>query len=126
MRIAPTEHPRHYESSETLAGRNRGEYPESVDVHQILMLPRAGFSLHISPRGILFRDPNMTEGPFCQRQVRQSREEDIHCEIFKISVEIICSYPLLKPYVPCVMIMVNGTWITSRQNPNASYKSLSC
>jgi hypothetical protein len=34
--------------------------------------------------------------------------------------------PLLKPLVPCVIMVVPGTWITSRRHPNASSEALSC
>jgi hypothetical protein len=86
-------HPRHDGIRETLSGNTRGGVPESVGVHHILRLPRAGVSLHIPPRGIIFMEPNMTEGPFFQRQGWQIREKDLHIKIFKISIETILPHP---------------------------------
>jgi hypothetical protein len=34
--------------------------------------------------------------------------------------------PLLKPSVTCVIIVVPGTWMTSRRHPSASSRALSC
>jgi hypothetical protein len=34
--------------------------------------------------------------------------------------------PLLKASVPCVIIVVPGTWMTSRRHPSASSRAFSC
>jgi hypothetical protein len=85
-------HPIHNVSIKTLSGNARGEDPKSVGVHHFLWLPRAGASINIPPRGILFMDLNMDEGPFCQIKGRQSWEEELYCKRLEIGIETICPY----------------------------------
>jgi hypothetical protein len=70
-----------------------GENPQSVGVHQIIWLPKAGVSLNIPPRGIFFMDLKMAEGPFFQRKGRQSWEEGLYFKRLEMCIETILPYP---------------------------------
>jgi hypothetical protein len=41
---------------------------------------------------------------------------------FKSVLILVAHIPLIKPYVSCVIMLLPGTWITSRRHPKGSSK----